>query len=560
MAKKNRNLGNPNLPTYTTLKEIIVKGTEMGGDKKQFAFIDKNKVEQSRSFNQTMREMCGIGTYFKNLGLVNQSKIAIVAENSYDWMIAYYATLMTCNISVPMDCKLPADDIADQLIRCGCDALVYSDKFESMVEQFKANPEIPVKHYFHIDEFDSYKEIGYKAMDEGDTYAYDCEVKPEDLACIVYTSGTTGKSKGVMLSHYNIATNCSSSCRVLSGKHAIGFLPLNHTYAWVSALFACYILTEWGYLCESIKTIQSDLKKQKPYNFSGVPLVVETIYQRIWRTARSTGREEILKKGLKISRFLMKLGIDRRRKIFATILDNLGGNLSMIICGGAALDPKYESGMRDFGIDVYNGYGMTECSPAITCNRADNCKPGSVGVPLDCCEIKINNPDEEGVGEIYVRGTNVMVGYYNDPEATAAAFDGEWLKTGDHGRIDEDGFLFMVGRKKNLIVLSNGKNVSPEEIEVKISQSMEYVQEVLVYDEDGQIIAEVYLNESDYPDARERIKNDMKELNKTMASFKRVNKTIVRDEEFPKTTTLKIVRKYMEGKVSTVDPSAHSDK
>ena len=560
MAKKNRNLGNPNLPTYTTLKEIIVKGTEMGGDKKQFAFMDKNKVEQSRTFNQTMREMCGIGTYFKNLGLVNQSKIAIVAENSYDWMIAYYATLMTCNISVPMDCKLPADDIADQLIRCGCDALVYSDKFESMVAEFKANPDIPVKHYFHIDEFDSYKEIGYQAMDEGDTYVVDCEVKPEDLACIVYTSGTTGKSKGVMLSHYNIATNCSSSCRVLSGKHAIGFLPLNHTYAWVSALFACYILTEWGYLCESIKTIQSDLKKQKPYNFSGVPLVVETIYQRIWRTARSTGREEILKKGLRISRFLMKLGIDRRRKIFATILENLGGNLSMIICGGAALDPKYESGMRDFGIDVYNGYGMTECSPAITCNRADNCKPGSVGVPLDCCEIKINNPDEEGVGEIYVRGTNVMVGYYNEPEATAAAFDGEWLKTGDHGRIDEDGFLFMVGRKKNLIVLSNGKNVSPEEIEVKISQSIEYVQEVLVYDEDGQIVAEVFLNESDYPDARERITGDMKEVNKTMASFKRVNKTIVRDTEFPKTTTLKIVRKYMEGKVSVADPSAHSDK
>jgi len=560
MAKKNVYIGNPNIPTYQTLKEIIVKGTEMGGDKKQFAFKDKNKVEQTRTFNQTWREICGIGTYYHILGLVDHAKIAIVAENSYDWMVAYYATLMTGNISVPMDCKLPADDIADQLIRCGCDALVYSDKFESMVEDFKANPDIPVKHYLHIDEFDSYKEIGYKAFDEGNTYVVDCEVKPDDLASIVYTSGTTGQSKGVMLTHFNIASNCSSSTRALNGRHAIGFLPLNHTYAWVSALFACYILSEWGYVCESVKTIQSDLKKQKPYNFSGVPLVVETIYQRIWRTARSTGREEILKKGLKISRFLMKLGIDRRRKIFATILDNLGGNLDMIICGGAALDPKYESGMHDFGIEVYNGYGMTECSPAITCNRPDKSKPGSVGVPLDCCEIKINNPDEEGVGEIYVRGTNVMVGYYNDPEATAAAFDGEWLKTGDHGRIDKDGFLFMVGRKKNLIVLSNGKNVSPEEIEEKISQSMEYVQEVLVYDEDGQIIAEVFLNESDYPDARERIKEDMKEFNKNMASFKRVNKTVIRDDEFPKTTTLKIVRKYMEGKVSVVDPSAHSDQ
>lgn len=545
MKKKNSNLGNPNIPSYSTLKEIIVKGTQSGGDMKQYAFLDKNKVEQSRTFNQTWREICGVGTYFHSIGLENHAKIAIVAENSFDWMLAYYATLMGGNISVPMDCKLSSDDIGDQLIRCGCEALVYSDKFEGMIEQFKADPNMPIKHYLAIDEFENYKAEGYKLFDAGDTYVVDVEVKPEDLACIVYTSGTTGKSKGVMLTHYNIASNCSSSTRVLSGKHAIGFLPLNHTYAWVSALFACYILNEWGYLCDSIKSIQSDLKKQKPYNFSGVPLVVETIYDRIWRTARSTGREEILKKGLKISRFLMKLGIDKRRKIFATIIDNLGGNLSMIVCGGANLDPKYEIGMREFGIDVYNGYGMTECSPAITCNRPDKYKPGSVGVPLDCCEIKINNPDEEGVGEIYVRGSNVMVGYYDDPEATAAAFEGDWFKTGDHGRIDEDGFLFMVGRKKNLICLSNGKNVSPEELEDKISQKIEYVKEVLVYDENEQIIAEVFLNEEDYPDARERIKADMKEFNKSVASFKRINKTIVRDEEFPKTTTLKIVRKYM---------------
>ena len=546
MKKVSPNAGNPNVPDYKTLKEIIVKGTRSGGDMKQYAFTDKNKVEQTRTFNQTWREICGIGTYFHSLGLEKPAKIAIIAENSFDWMIAYYATIMGGYITVPMDCKLSADYLADQLIRCGCDALVYSDKFEGMIEEFKKNPDMPVKHYLAIDEFDNYRQIGYKLFDEGDTYIVDVEVKADDLACIVYTSGTTAKSKGVMLTHYNIASNCTASTRVISGRHAIGFLPLNHTYAWVSALFACYILNEWGYLCESIKTIQSDMKKQKPYNMSGVPLVVETIYDRIWRTAKSTGREEILKKGLKISRFLMKLGIDRRRKIFGTIIDNLGGNLSMIVCGGANLDPKYEIGMREFGIEVYNGYGMTECSPAITCNRPGAFKPGSVGKPLPCCEIKINNPDEEGVGEIYVKGTNVMVGYYNDPEATAATFDGEWLKTGDHGRIDEDGFLFMIGRKKNLICLSNGKNVSPEELEDKISMDIEYVKEVLVYDENSQIVAEVFLNEEDFPDARERIKADMKEFNKSVASFKRINKTIVRDEEFPKTTTLKIVRKYME--------------
>ena len=241
----------------------------------------------------------------------------------------------------------------------------------------------------------------------------------------------------------------------------------------------------------------------------------------------------------------MKLGIDKRRKIFKQILDNLGGNLTMIICGGANLDPKYEKGMHDFGIEIYNGYGITECSPAITCNRPDKYKFGSVGVPIDCCEIKIHEPDEEGVGEIYVKGTNVMVGYYGEPEATAEAFDGEWFKTGDYGRIDEDGFLFMVGRKKNLIVLSNGKNVSPEELEDKLS-TIDYVKEVLVYEENKQIVAEFFLDEEDYPDARSRIKDDVNEFNRKMPLFKNIGKVKIRDDEFPKTTTLKIVRKYME--------------
>jgi long-chain acyl-CoA synthetase len=239
----------------------------------------------------------------------------------------------------------------------------------------------------------------------------------------------------------------------------------------------------------------------------------------------------------------MKLGIDKRREIFKTIHESLGGNLSMIICGGAWLDPKYEKGMHDFGIDIFNGYGLTECSPSVTCNRPDKFRFGSVGTPLDCCEVKINNPDEEGVGEIYVRGTNVMVGYYIDPEATAEVFDGEWFKTGDHGRIDEDGFLFIEGRKKNLICLSNGKNVSPEELEDKLSR-IDYVKEVLVYDEDQKIVAEFFLDESEYPDARERIKADVNDFNRKMPFFKNVNKIKIRDEEFPKTTTLKIVRNY----------------
>lgn len=543
MKQKHSNMGNANLPTYKTIKEIVVKGTEAGGDKRQYVFLDKNKNECERSFNQTWAEMSAVGTVFSRRGLNGRKKIAIIAENSYEWMISYYATLVGGNITVPMDCKISEEDLKDQLIRCKCEALVYSSKFIPMVERFKADSDVQDMLYFNIsDDYDELLKEGQAALDAGDTSFADAEVKPDDLACISYTSGTTAKSKGVMLTHFNISSNCSSSCRALSGRHAIGFLPLNHTYAWVSALFSSYILSEWGYLCDGIKNIQGDLKKYQPYNFSGVPLVVETIYDRVWKTARKTGREDILKKGLKISNFLMKLGIDKRRKIFKTIHDNLGGNLNMIVCGSANLDPKYEMGMHDFGIEIYNGYGLTECSPAVTCNRPDKFKFGSVGTPLDCCEIKIVDPDEEGVGEIYVKGTNVMVGYYNDPEATAAAFDGEWLKTGDHGRIDEDGFLFMVGRKKNLICLSNGKNVSPEELEDKLSR-IDYVKEVLVYEENKKIVAEFFLNEADYPDARARIKGDVDEFNRNMPLFKNIAKIKVRDDEFPKTTTMKIERK-----------------
>lgn len=545
--KKNRNGAvTIDIPEYETLKEIIVKGTETGGDKRQYMFA-KNGVDHERTYNETWREICGFGTYLYSHGLRNREKIAIIGENCSEWMIAYYACIVGGFISVPMDCKLPADDLADQLIRCECDALVYTSKFAPAIESFKNNPDMPVKHYFCTDDFESFEAEGLKLYDSGDKDFVNAEVKPEDLACIVYTSGTTGKSKGVMLTHKNIASNCSASCRCFESKHVIGFIPLNHTYAWVSALFATYIVHEWGYMCESIKTIQSDLVKIKPYNFSGVPLVVETIYDRIWKTARKTGREDILKKGIKISRFLMKLGIDKRRKIFKTILDNLGGNLRMIICGGAYLDPKYEEGMRDFGIEVYNGYGLTECSPAITCNRPGKSKAGSVGTPISCCQVKINEPDEDGVGEIYVKGTNVMLGYYGEPEATAEAFDGDWFKTGDYGRIDKDGFLFVTGRKKNLIVLSNGKNVSPEELEDKL-MLIDYVSEVLVYEENKKIVAEFFLNENEYPDARERIQADVNDFNRKMPLFKNINKVKIRDEEFPRTTTLKIVRKYMEQK------------
>ncbi len=530
----------PKLPKMNTVKEIVLYGAKAGGDKKQYMFYNFDGKVETKTFNQVNYDFRGIGEYLYKKGLRGK-KVAILSENCYYWVAAYYAVIAGKMTVIPMDPKLPDEDLTDVIVRSDCDAIIYSKDFDSAIEMMKNTDGVVLTEYIKLEDFYDIIEEGHAYVKEGnDSYLNDT-VTPDDLAFIVYTSGTTGKSKGVMLSQGNVAADAIAGVKTAPSGHAIGFLPLHHTYSWVSALFSGCLLSEWGFICRSIKDIQKDLAEYHPHNFAGVPLAVETIYKKIWFTAKKTDREDILKKGLKISGFLMKLGIDRRRKLFKTIIDNLGGELQLIVCGGAYLDAKYEKGMYDMGIHIVNGYGITECSPAVTCNCPDHFKFGSVGTPLECNEVKIHEPDEDGVGEIYVRGKNVMQGYYKDPEATAEVFDGEWFKTGDYGYMDEDGFLFFRGRKKNLIVLSNGKNVSPEEIEDKLSM-IEYVKEVIVYDEDGFITAEFFLDTIEVPDAKDRIKNDVNEINKKLPIYKQVAKVKTRDTEFPKTTTLKILR------------------
>ena len=471
-------------------------------------------------------------------------KVAILSENSYYWAICYYACGMSRLTCVPLDAKLTDAELTELMERSGCSAIIYTKDFAGAIKMMQASEKVVITEYIRMEDFDELVKKGHESLDAGNKSFLDEEVKPDDLAFIVYTSGTTGKSKGVMLSHRNVASDAIATCRAMTASHTIAILPFNHTFSWASALLACQLLAEWGYICKSLKDIQKDMVTHHPQHFSAVPLAVETVYKRIWFTAKKKGKEEILKKGLKISNTLLKFGIDIRRKLFKEVHENLGGELEMIICGGAFLDSKYEQGLYDLGIHVVNGYGITECSPVVTCNRLDDFRFGSAGKALECNEIKINDPDEEGIGEVYVRGTNVMMGYYDEPEATAAAFDGEWFKTGDYGFIDKDGFLFLRGRKKNLIILSNGKNVSPEEIEEKLINSIEYIHEALVYEEDGMIAAEFFLDTVANPDAKEQIKKDVREFNKTMPAFKQVSRVKTRDTEFPKTTTLKIKRNY----------------
>ena len=531
-----------NIPDMNTVKEIVLRGAKLGQDKKQYVFKNLEGNAQTKTFNEVFYDATGLGQHLYTLGMRGK-KVAILSDNSYYWIAAFYAIVTGKITAIPLDPKLPKEDLTDLMVRSGCNAIIYTEDFAPAIEMMKENPEVVLTEYLKIEDFDEIVRMGHNELDGGAENYLDDTVTGDDLGFIVYTSGTTGKSKGVMLSQKNVASNAIATCRAMTGGQTVAFLPFNHTLSWASALFASPLLSEWGYLCDSLRNLQKDMVEYHPQHITAVPLAVETIYKRIWFTAKKEGKEEKLKTGLKISKFLMKFGIDVRRKLFKEVIDNLGGNLEMIICGGAFLDPKYENGLFDLGIQVINGYGTTECSPIITCNRLSNFKFGSAGYALECNDVMIKDPDDEGVGEVYAKGTNVMQGYYNDPEATAEAFDGDWYKTGDYGYMDEDGFLYLRGRKKNLIVLSNGKNVSPEELEDKL-MSIDYIKEVVVYEENGAITAEFFLDTVTYPDAESRIKGDVRALNKTMPAFKQISKIKTRDKEFPKTTTLKIKRKY----------------
>ncbi len=528
-------------PPQSTLKELVYSGAQRGGDNRQFIWEDSDENQYERSFAEVYGEENKLGAFLQLHGIGKNCKVSILSENSYEWHVIYYTLAVDGCIILPTDPRLPADEIAGQYAESECEAVFYSEENAEKVEKLKKTGGVVVKQWFPIKDYAKFLSEGENADEKYLKAYHDVPVVPEDLACICYTSGTTGKTKGVMLTHKSIMTDLNASCHTITGENAIGFLPLNHTYAWASGLFASLVRLKWGYICTNLRHVYNDIKKYKPYQFAAVPLIVEMVYNSIISKAKRNGSYEKLMNGIQTSRNFMLSGIDMRREMFSEIHESLGGNLHYIICSGAYLNPEIEEFMHDIGIPIITGYGLTECSPCVAVTRMYNYRMGSVGLPIECCEVIVHDPDENGIGELYVKGDNLMSGYYKDPVSTAEAFDGEWLKTGDYGYIDKDGYIFFTGRKKNLIILANGKNVSPEEIEIHL-QKIEYVKEVICYGDNGRIVGEFYLDEEEYPDARERLKADVAEVNKTLADYKQVAVIRIRDEEFPKTTSMKIIR------------------
>lgn len=504
--------------------------------------------------------------YIRNIGTeliamgCRDRHVALIGESSFEWICSYFSLMSIGSVVVPLDKDYPADDISDIMNKAECELVVYSPAIEEKIEQIKGrvsglktficmgNTNMP--DAIRLSDMEARGGERYK---NGDNSYYDYEIDDERMATIVFTSGTTGKGKGVMLSQKNIVSDMTQGMYLFQvSPRTMNMLPPHHTFGSTVNFVGHFAQGSSIFICSGLKYIMNEIKEQRPIHLVLVPLFVETMYKKIWSTAEKEGKAKALRTLIKVSNFLRKIGIDLRRKLFNTVLNSFGGELEMIICGGAKLNQEIIDTFEAFGITILNGYGITECAPLISCNRNRYQKKGSVGIPIIGELVKIKDPDENGEGEICVKGTNVMLGYYKDPEATAAVFDEEgYFMTGDYGKLDDEGWLYITGRLKNLIILSNGKNVYPEEIENEVSQ-IYGVSEVVVYEGESKsqkeiIVAEIFpdfeaLKLRGIDDPQSYFESEIKLVNSRMVSYKAVKMVKIRNEEFTKNTSKKILR------------------
>ncbi len=539
---------NKNYPYYHdvdifTLRDFIDYCTEKHSTKTAYSYEVKKELIK-KSFIDFSNDIKTFGAYITDK-YPSESKIAVLGENSYEWIVSYFSVTNSGNVIVPLDKNLPVKDVKNILNETEASLLICSDTYRDYAEQIQAD-KIKIDIIFISEIF---KSVTTNVTDKMIEKFENINVSPDDLCSIIYTSGTTGMSKGVMLTHKNLCVDVTSGMKYVKFyDKTVLLLPLSHAYGFLGNVLCSVFAGSENYINKSLKNINADLKSNNPEFLIAVPMMVETFYKRIWDSVQEKNKEGAVLFLIKISNFLFKLGIDIRRKLFKEILNGLGGNLKMIICGGAALDKKYHQFFESIGIHIIIGYGITECAPLVCVNRNKHFKYGSSGLALTCATIKIENEEGNREGEILVKGDMVMKGYYKQPQMTAEVMDGEYFRTGDIGYQDEDGFIFITGRKKNMIVLSNGKNVYPEELEIELMKNST-IKEVVVFESDKEIAAEIYpdsqkLAELSIEDAKKYFEEYIAEFNKTQPMYKNINKVVLRDTEFPKTTSMKIKRNY----------------
>lgn len=569
---------NKNYPIYKTtfiddMRSLVEEAAQNFPESIAISYKENywDKEVKKVTFSQWRDDVRHLGTALVSEGL-REEKIAIVGENSYGWCCSFFGVMAIGSVTVPVDKELPVQDIDGIITTTGCKAVIFGKASESKIKEIlragglkTVGLLISVVPETSLDAADlggktvvslaQLQEKGAELYKGGDNSYYDYKIDVNKLASIVFTSGTTGKGKGVMLSQANIGLDMTLGMYNFDiTRKTLHVLPPHHTFGstvnYVGHLSqGCEV-----YISSGIKHVSDEIREQQPTHLILVPAFLEVMNRKIWATARKEGKEGLLKTMMKVSDGLRKIGIDVRRKLFGSVLSAFGGKLELIICGGAKLDEAIIRTFDSLGITILNGYGITECSPLISANRNEYRKAGSVGTPILACRVKIDNPDENGEGEICVKGPNVMLGYYNNPEATAEVFDKDgFFHTGDYGKLDDEGWIYITGRKKNLIILSNGKNVYPEEIEADL-QKVEGVCEAVVYAGESRvqkdkitIVAEIFpdydlLKAKGITDPQKYFEDHVKDLNAKMPPYKAVKRVKLRDVEFQKNTSRKITR------------------
>ena len=503
----------------------------------------------SISYSDFIDRVCSVGAFLASKGF-ESSHVACVGANSINWITAYFSVLRSSGVFVPVDRELPVRDLLNVIDGSDSEVVFYDAKYEPMLRE-NADKLTKVKMYIGFDRdetdgcFVSFKSVleQGKKLDKSTYLA--CKSDPNALKLLVYTSGTTGMSKGVMLSEHNLVSSVYYGLQVSTiFETGLSVLPYNHTYESVSDILVSFHHHSTLCINESLTAVLKNFKIYQPEYVYIVPAMAEMFYTRIIREIEGKGMKKSFDKLVKVSNFLRKMGIDVRRKLFKSVHEAFGGKLVKIVCGGAPIRAEIGEFFDNIGISLINGYGITECSPLVSANHDQANDYRTAGIKLPCIEWKIDQPNEEGIGEILIKGDVVMLGYYKNKEQTDAVLKDGWFSTGDYGKINNREQLVISGRKKNIIVLNNGKNIYPEEIESYI-QGIDCVSEVVVSgekDKNGNEVslsAEVYLSE---PKTASQLMEEIKAACRELPIYKQISKVIIRDKEFEKTTSRKIKR------------------
>lgn len=536
---------------YKSVRDMLKKRVALSRDTVAYKF-EEGKTVREVTYGEFYDEVQYLGTALIRLGY-RKKHIACIGQNSYRWILVYMTALLSDNVFIPIDKDLPQKDIENVINHSEADIVFCDEKYKKMLEDAEFSKQVKIVSL--SGEIGIMKLIGEgkDAFEKGDRSFSECEICGyKDLKMILYTSGTTGNAKGVMLSEKNmLACVCSGLKVARVAGVALSVLPYHHSYELVGGILMA--VHEGSTLCinKSLKSVTKSLLLFKPTYMMIVPAFAELFYERIWVNIRKKGKEKQFKLLLTLNKALLKLGIDKRKQFFGEIHAVFGGNFEKFICGGAPLRPEIAYFFDDIGIYLHTGYGITECAPLVTGNRECFDDPVTVGVSLPCNEVRIDAPDQDGIGEIKVKGDSVMLGYYKEPEKTAEAIKDGWFYTGDYGKFTDKGQLVITGRKKNLIVLTNGKNIFPEEIEEHISAIPE-VKEVVVFARKDEgvyqrgLTAKIFVN-PDTPLGTEELRIKVSEALSKLPKYKQVQEIIIQEEPFEKTTTNKIKRqKYIE--------------